>query len=379
MTDRVVVDRLLRMRAPGATVLSVYLTVPSDPNALRSLDASLDDLFAAVEAQVAQEDRSRYRSLRADMDAVRDATAAHSRGWLGHGVALFASRDLGALEEVRLPPGVPDRAVAGTHPHLRPLLAALEWSPTYYVAVVDRRNAWLFRVGEEDVAMLDRLEGESLRSPSHAGWYGLEEYRIRERAAQLARHHYRAAASAVEALLRAHGPGPLVVGGHEETVTEFLALLPCALRPHIVGTFAIDPHTMTPARVREAAAPLVARWEEQRGRRLLDETLEHAAHGMAVTGLEACAAAVNQSAVDLLFAVDDGPVPGFVCDHCGALVIREQICPTCRQPLRPVTDVVDEMVVAVIDGGGRVQPVRTAAPLDGDRVAARLRFPIPPG
>ena len=48
---------------------------------------------------------------------------------------------------------------------------------------------------------------------------------------------------------------PLVIGGHRGSITGLLQALPSTVRETFAGSFTADPHTLTPARVRELASP----------------------------------------------------------------------------------------------------------------------------
>jgi hypothetical protein len=358
--------KLGAVRAVHPGVLSLYLAVPLDLAELRGLPARADDLIAAAESavggcgHVAQEDRS----------AVREKLEISGRDWLGRTVAMFACADVGLFEVFPLPCRLPDRAVLGIRPHIRPLLAAVQRCPAYRVAVVDRRHAWLFHVADDQIETVTAPVAASGPSPGFGGWYGLEAYRVQQRVAQLARHHYRDTAAMLEKAM-AHGePEPLIIGGHDEGIRQLFTSLPPGVHERFAGSFTADVHTLTAARVREQAAPLVARWAGQRAEHLADQVAAIPPGGLAATGMRACLAAVNACAVQTLIVPDDGLVPGYECGRCGALSIDADRCPDWGTAARPVPDVIEEMVTRTLENGGQVCPVH-----DGlSRIAARLRF-----
>ena len=173
-------DKLARMHAPELTVLSLYLTVPVDPAELRGLPARTSGLMAAAADGSAGEECGRLRDE--DRGAVRAKVAAHGRDWLGHSVAIFACADLGLLEALPLRCRVPERAVLAARPHIRPLLAALQRCPAYRVAVVDRRHAWVFAITGDEIETVTTSTAAGVPSPGFGGWYGLDTYRVQQRA-----------------------------------------------------------------------------------------------------------------------------------------------------------------------------------------------------
>jgi Bacterial archaeo-eukaryotic release factor family 10 len=349
---------------PG--VLSLYLAVPLDPAELRGLPARVDDLIAAAESavggsgHVAGEDRS----------MVRQALQDSGRDWLDRTVALFACADVGLFEVLLLPCRLPDRAVLGIRPHIRPLLAALQRCPAYRVAVVDRRHAWLFYIADDQIETVTAPVAPTVPAPAFGGWHGLETYRVQQRVTQFARHHYHQTAAMLEKAM-AHGePEPLVIGGYDEGIRQLLASLPPGVRERFAGSFAADTHTLTPARVRDLAAPLVTRWAGQRVQHLADQVLT-LPPGLTATGLRGCMAAVSASAVQTLIVPDDGLVPGYECGRCGALSVDADECPDWGTAALPVPDVIEEMVARTLEDGGHVHPIHDVP----TRIAARLRFP----
>jgi release factor family 10 len=167
---------------------------------------------------------------------------------------------------------------------------------------------------------------------------------------------------------------PVVIGGHEAETAEFLAMLPAALRCRVAGTFVIDPHTMTPARVRQLAGQVIAGWEDERERQLARSLAGQPPGAMTALGLDACVTAANQHAVQLLVVPDDEVKPGFACESCGALAVLAGPCGVCGDATRGVGDVIEELAVKVTTEGGDFQPVRPDALA---YVAARRRFPAP--
>jgi hypothetical protein len=344
-------------------VLSLYLTVPRNPADLRGLPAGADDLInASGDGHVAAEVRQ----------AVREKLQLSGRDWLGRTVAVFACASTGLFEAFPLPGPLPDRAVLGTRPHVRPLLAAVQRYPAYRVAVVDRQHAWLFRIAGDETQTVTAPVAPGVRDTRFGGWYGLETYRVQQRVAQLARHHYRDTAALLEKGMGHDGQEPLVIGGHAEGIRQLLAILAPAVRERFAGSFAADVHTLTAARVRELAASPATRWARQRTERLAAQVLAMPPGGLAAAGLEACLTAVNAHAAEILVVPDEGFVPGYQCARCGALSAARGRCPHCGTATLPVPDLIDEMVTRTLEEDGQVYPVHD----DLSRLAARLRFPV---
>jgi peptide chain release factor subunit 1 len=358
------VEKLRAIRATQPAVLSLYLPVPLDPAELRELPARADDLIASAAASAGAQLPG------TDRDALEHLIAARGREWLGHTVAIFTCGELGLLEALPMPGQVGARAVLATSPHIRPILAALQRSPAYLAAVIDRQHGWLLSITGDDVETIEALAAPGVRSARFGGWYGLESYRVQQRVTQLARHHYRDVVTILAQEARTGGDRPLVIGGQPDGVAQLLSLLPEHLRAQYAGSFTADPHTLTAARVRELAGPVLASWVSRHEQQFMADLPQRTD---AVTGIPACLAAVNSGAAGLLLIPDDRLVPGFVCGRCDAISLTGDDCPDWGVAARPIPDVLEEMAARVLDHQGRVVTVHEPP----WSAAAQLRFPVP--
>jgi peptide chain release factor subunit 1 len=363
------VQKLRAIHAHGPSVLSLYVWVPVDLPALRELPARADELLTVAAAGT--DGQRTIRERQRERQTVRDMLQARAREWMGHTAAIFACGEAGLAEAFPLPCRMPDRAVLAVRPHVRPLLVALQRCPAYQVAVVNRRHAWIFQIAGSHIDTLAESAAAGVRSRGFGGWYGLESYRITQRITQLARHHYRDTAAILSQVSQG-SRRPLVLGGHQDTVPAFLAVLPGDVRERFIGSFVVDPHTMSPARVRELSAPVVADWVSQREQQLAAQILTEPPDGRTAAGLNSCLAAVNQHAVSVLVVPVGGLIPGFACHVCGTLACRPGGCPHQPPAVHPIPDLLEEMAAATLDDGGEVRALRDPP---GD-VAARLRFPL---
>jgi hypothetical protein len=363
------VEKLRSVCAPEPTMLSLYLPVPLDPTGLRGLAAEAGELMANAVGAVGGSRGEGAGVGHADREAVLDALAARGRDWLGHTVAFFACRELRLSEALPLPCVLPGRAVLASRPYIRPLLAAVQRCPDYRVAIADREHAWVLSVSGGQVETVARQVDPGPRSPGFGGWYGLQTYRVQQRIIQLGRHHYRETAAILERAADSGGRVPLVIGGHRDSVAGLLRALSAAASDAFAGSFHADPHTLTEAKVRELAAPVIGNWVARRERELSEEILGEGR--LAAIGLPTCLAAVSGGAVDRLLVPDDGMIPGFACGRCGVPSAGRD-CPDCGTAARPVPDLLEEMAQRTLDDNGQVTVIRDA-PFS---VAAKLRFPV---
>ena len=172
--------------------------------------------------------------------------------------------------------------------------------------------------------------------------------------------------------MRTGEPLPLVLGGHEESIGQFLRAAPAGLREHFAGSFAADPHRV--AEFRELATPVIAHWLEVAEQRLAAQLRADPPGGRTVTGLEACLAAVNNSAVQVLVVPDRRWCLASPAGDPRALSSTGGDCPDGGGAVRAIPDLIEAMVAATISDGGQVEAVGTRF-----CIGARLRFPLASG
>ena len=372
MISRAEVDKLLKLRAPGPSLLSLYVQLPLGPAGLRGLPAHVGELFALA-ARDGPGVPAAVRVGAAEAQAVRGLLASHARDWLGHTVAIFACAELGLAEAMPLPCRLQERAVLATRPHVRPVLLAIQRCPAYRVAVVDRRHTWVFSIADGQISTAALPLAEGMRSHGFSGWYGLQAHRVNERIIQLARHHYRDTVALLVQAARASGAEPLVIGGHQDIIPQLLAVLPPGLRDQFAGSFVADPHTLTPAKVRDLAGRVIRDWRTGHDQRIVAEFLGEPPDGRTVTGLSACLAAANRHAIQLLLVPAGGLVPGYACQRCGALSSTGDSCPHGPAESLAVPDLIEEVAVAALGDRGQVETL----PDPPGGIAARLLYPLP--
>ncbi len=368
-------DELRGLRAKDSAVISLYLNVPVDLAEHRGLVTKAREL---AKGEVPGETAAASQPAHADLDSVAGLVSAGSRDWLGQTVAIFACGELGLAEAISMPGRWGDLAVIAPRPYLRPLLAALQRNPPYQVAVIDTKHAWVLAIADDGIDTLVERTGQAVPSPGFAGWYGLEAYRVQQRVMRLARQHYRETIGVLEQTANAR-PHPLVLGGHEMQISQFMSIMPQAVRQRVAGSFAVDLQTATPARVRQLAEPVIAGWAESAEAQLVSDLLSEPPGTAVTTSLDYCLAAVRSRAVANLVVADDQMIPGYACEDCGKLGVGTPAAGAascdCADPAAactPVPDVLDDLTSQALDGGSAVTAVRQAP----FAAAARLRFQL---
>ena len=369
------VNSILQFQSDGLPVVSLYARVDPGPGR-REVRTRVSSLLDEIrpEAKEAAAEHERRMSLRGDIARIKDALGEER--WRPGSIAIFACSGRGLYAEVPLPQRVPDRVIVDATPYTRPMLAVLEVYARSCVTVIDRASARLWELYQDEVRELRKIRDPELRKANYAA--GLAEDRVRNKADELAKRHYRKVAELLTELLQAGGYDLLIIGGHDHEVPEFLQQLPRELRARVAGTFSIDPGSGSLAEIRDSAGAIVARYERERDQQLVAEVLEKAAMGgLATLGLPTCLWAGTVGAIQTLLVQDSATAAGVVCDQSGWLAAAGDVCPLCGQPTRHTPDVIDELAVAVIGAGGSIHHVDTDTGLSDYLTGAQLRFPLP--
>ena len=137
------------------------------------------------------------------------------------------------------------------------------------------------------------------------------------------------------------------------------------MRDSFAGIFTADPHTLTPARVRELAGPVIDAWVARRERELTEGVFG----GLAAVGLHACLAAVNEGAVAQLLVAREDMIAGHVCGRCGELSTGSDECPDRGTAACAVPDLLEGMVQRTLDANGKVTATRDAPAIAWSRTA----------
>jgi hypothetical protein len=348
MITRAEVEKLGAIHAVAPTILSVYVTIPSYPGELGDLAARAGGLIAGAECAagdlgfLSQEDRNYALNM----------LTASARDWPGRTVAVFAGADVGLLEAAPLPCRAPDKAVLGTRPHIRPLLAALQRCPAYRVAVADGQHVWMLAIAGDEIQTVPAWPTQGA-----GDGHGLPPDWVREPINWLTAHPYHDAAAVLNRVAGPAGPEPLVIVGHGDGIQRLLTCLSPTVRATFAGSATADAPTLTPAQVGDLAGPVVAHWADEHGRQVADEIRAMPSGRPACApalGLQACLAAVTAGVVDTLVVPRDELVPGYECGRCGALSTGADSCPDWGTAPLPVPDVLEEMVSRTVEDGGQV-------------------------
>jgi hypothetical protein len=370
------VNSILHFEGDGLPVLSLYAHLEPGANR-RELQTRVSSLLdeirpLAKDRKIEHEGRI---SVRDDIARIKDALGKEQ--WAPGAIAIFACSAGGLYAEVPLPQPVRDRVIVDAKPYSRPMLAVLEEYDRSCVVLVDAASARLWELYQDEMREVGSVTDPRLRKSDYAA--GFAEYRVRNKADELRKRHYRHVAELLGELFQQGGYELVVIGGQDHEVPEFIEQLPRELRSRVAGRFHVDFGTLSVADIRARAGAILEQYERERDQQLVADVLEKsAAGGLAVLGLPMCLWAGTVGATRALLVHDGATAPGVVCDQSGWLALAGESCPLCGNATRPAPDVIDQLAQTVIDEGGSVRHIRADTRLNDFLTGADLRFPLPP-
>jgi len=246
------IERIEHLRGNGLPIVSAYLAVHPGPEGRKMLRSEADSLLHQVRPLA--NDRKLQHATRLSLreDIARIADLVEGESFKAGSLAIFSCSGAGVFEVIGLPRAVRERITVDEIPATRPMLAVLDEYYRCCAVVVDREtaHAWELYLGE--VLDLGALPG-ARRGIGHA----VNERRNDHRLEELEKRHFREVAAGLEELFRRRIYDVLVAGGHEDELPRFLQLLSRPLRDLVVGTFAVDDHSVKPAAAREQAEAIL--------------------------------------------------------------------------------------------------------------------------
>jgi len=322
--------------------------------------------------------------LREHLDSLGDSLSEENRhaierffdleyDWQSRGVALFSALDQGTWHFYPLDVPPLSQAHAGKRLYILPLAEHAAQRDRCGVVIVDREGARFLLVGPGRVEETGEWVGQDLKRHKQGGFAAA---RFQRHVDKQAEQNLKLAAEATARFCHESQCGQIVLGGSEETIPQFEAMLPKALQKEVVGTLSLD--RSTPAtEVMERSLELLRERERERQSRLVESLLTTAAKGGdAVSGQTDTFYVAHDGRARTLVLEKGFEREGYSCTRCG-YVSPEHVepCPFCGGALEKVPDAVNLVALKVIAAGGRIELVGGSAPLaDAGHIGAVVRY-----
>jgi peptide subunit release factor 1 (eRF1) len=370
--DRDQLRSLAELRLDRPIVLSLYLNL--DPSQFATPPArktSVRSLIDEAERRLRERNGLSHEDRTALQSSLERASAflendLPSDG--AHGLAVFASERNDLFEALKLPRSVPNRVAIGHSPLVGPL-AKLARRERWCLALVNRRDARIFRGSPDGLREVQQIHDEVFGQHDQGGWSQSRYQRGIEKEKD---DHLK---NTGDALMRHFKRQPferLIVGGPREVVTDFEQKLHHYLGERLAGRIEVDVERTRPDQVLEAARPLIEKLEHQREKEALEKLGERGA-----CGIDEVLPPLNERRVELLILDEQfGGVTGVQCLECGWLGLEGDRCPADGSKLTELEDLTEAMIELSVQQSADLLAVhheRAALESHGG-AAALLRF-----
>jgi hypothetical protein len=352
--DRDQLRSLAELRLDRPVVLSLYLNL--DPSQFATPPARKTSVRSLIDEA---ERRVRERNGLSHDDKVALQTALERASSFlendlpsdgAHGLALFASEPANLFEALKLPRSVPNRVAIGHSPLVGPL-AKLARRERWCLALVNRRDARIFRGSPDGLREIQQIRDDVFGQHDQGGWSQARYQRGIEKEKD---DHLK---NTGDALMRHFKRQPferLIVGGPREVATDFEQKLHHYLRERLAGRIEVDVERSNADQVLEAARPLIEKLEHGREQEALEKLGERGA-----CGLDEVLPPLGERRVELLILDEQfGGVTGVQCLECGWLGLEGDRCPADGSELVVLDDLTEAMIELAVQQSADLLAVR---------------------
>lgn len=335
MIDQAGLQELVGFQATqtGALTLSLYLDVDPRQRTTDEYRLALRHLLNSVDGQASKEDRARIeRYVEKEYDRQSRSLVCFSCAAEGFWLALPLMAPVG------------DRIFVGHRPYVKPLGDILDTYARYGVVLLDKEGGHLFMFNLGTLEGVSGVAGEDIKRHKRGGWAAARFQRHEDAAA------YRNLKEVVEMTgeyVRSGAVRRLILGGTEENVAQFAAMLPKDIQHAVLGVINADV-TASPSEIGEKSMALIQEVSAARKAELVDQLITTAAKGgPAALGLANTLVAVDARRAHHLVLDESLAEPAFRCDQCGYVGVEpseNNACPLCEAALRVLPDATDSLV-----------------------------------
>ena len=347
-TNELRADRLRELatlRPEGARVLSVFLNLDpaefAEPPARASeIRSAIDELRRLARSTDGLEHDAKV-AVREDVDRIEEYLSSFTpKG--AHGVAVYACGPADLFEVIRLPRPIETRAVIDGSPLIEPLVGLIG-TGSWLVVLVNRQTGRMFAGNRERLDELEVIVDDVHGQHKQGGW---SQARYQRSVDEDVQDHLRNVAKAAFLRFKRAPFDHLLLGGPQETVTDFESKLHAYLQERVVGRIDVDVENTSADEVHRAAAAKIEEHERRRERDALDRLTEGLAKGTrAAAGLDDVLEALNERRAEVLLLEPSYQAAGCTCPQCGWVgPLDGGACPADGTPVDCRNDVIESAV-----------------------------------
>lgn len=283
-------------------------------------------------------------------------------GWKpdGRGLVIFSSQPGDIWEVFSLEIPVPNFVDVDSTTKTQILTRLLDEFPRLVVAVVQRDQAQLY-VSEQRV--LDagaEVQSDVPGQHSSGGW---SQARWERHIDAHMEGHLKQVVHDLKELAEERPFRRLVVAGTEETVSEFLRMLPDSMSEKVIGRLSVDFKHQADHEILEEAGRVQERHERAEEKQLVEQIVNAVkSGGEGALGVDAVLDAINQDKVRTLAIVEGVEIKGSLCEECGYINAKAinakalEQCPFCYGTMVE-TNLVDRAVERAFLASAHIETV----------------------
>jgi peptide chain release factor subunit 1 len=303
------------------TFLTIYFTTYTSTNT-RDARPIVAARLRAIEKALPRDLKDAFLTTREMIDPI--LTEPPVKGEKGR--MIFASALQGFLETYRVSVELEPLVVWDSSPFLLPLSRLKGDYEDYGLLLLDSQEARLFLISSGAMEEIDKAKIDLMNKHKKGGWSQMRYNRLRKGAIKSFFSELIDDLQDNEDMLRVRG---LVVAGPGEAKSQFMEMLPSALRTKVLGP--IDLHMETPAGDLQNLGEEISRSGIKADSRALAERLKEAVlkDEPAVYGLADVKKALEDGRVNFLLISEGFALPGMICMSCHHVHKEGEKCPTC--------------------------------------------------
>jgi peptide chain release factor subunit 1 len=268
----------------------------------------------------------------------------------------------------------------GTAPYLHPLVEVLDEFEPYVVVVANHARSRVFTVRLGSIEKTAEVHALGVvRHVKAAGTDHLySQSHIQRKADENVLSHFKRVIEILEEVMGANPASRLVLAGNADSTSELFRLLPKSIRNRVAGSAVVAAGALE-KEILEKTLALAGRAERVQELEKMDRLITSAAKdGKAVVTLPETLKAFNERRIRELVYAEGFSAEGGVCESCRLLFPSDDVnCHICGIPVKPVFDLVEVLISAVLAEGASVEQVRGRAAdqlRDFRGIGAFLRF-----
>jgi peptide subunit release factor 1 (eRF1) len=370
------IRELAEFQDEQACALSFYFQPSTPRNKAHKEDVILiKDL--AREALHGLESQGRKDCARADMDRIlRLSGELRSNGTQGKAVFACAAKNI--WREYDVPPSLPGTQLfVDRHFHLKPIAHLLGATPLLGIVLVDRHRARIF-----DLRLGELTEREDLFHPLPRrgrgdGFAGYDGGHAQRRVEDEVRQHFKNVAEALKTLLEKGVFEKWILACQDSHLPLLEPQLHSYVKQALIGRFRADLNHIGDEDIRSHAEQILERWQTDRRRELVSQTLEQArGNGRGVTGLRRVLRSLELGEAQTLLIGENLQGHAVECSGCGHIDAHlVSSCPACGRATQEIVDVGEAILPWVIRRDIETFYVKDDPEFDKvGNIAALLRF-----